>query len=183
MKGKWILSANPDRLVANDEDSPIQYIGYSIQEECQKVPTVPLADRVQQAWMLMKQLTYVYDDNFAWNRSYFALAARELGLNFVGGWQINQRYGGWNPDVRGPMTDIEDREQRVINHGRLNQTEFMQQVGISKVMIGVGGPWWSPSPYNALCQGVPFINPVRACFSVCALCLIHLLLYADSPLE
>ncbi len=111
--------------------------------------------------MLMKQLTYVYDNNFAWNRSYFALAAGELGMDFVVGWQINQRYGGWNPDVRGPMTDIEDRKQRVINLGRLNQTEFMQQVGMSRVMVGVGGPWWSPSPYNALCQGVPFINPVR----------------------
>lgn len=115
--------------------------------------------------MLMKQLTYVYDDNFAWNRSYFTLAANELGLDFVGGWQINQRYGGWNPDVRGPMVDIEDRQQRVINLGQLNQTDFMQQVGLSKVMIGVGGPWWSPSPYNSLCQGVPFINPVCICLA------------------
>ncbi|KAF8966123.1 hypothetical protein BDZ97DRAFT_1917812 [Flammula alnicola] len=160
MKGKWILSANPDPRVQSEDESPIQYIGYSIEEDCQKIPPVRLADRSRQIWMLMKQLTYVYNDNFAWNRSYFALASEELGMNFVGGWQVDQHYGGWNPDLKGLMTDIEDRDHGVINFGRLDQTEFTRQVRMSRVMIGVGSPWWSPSPYNALCQGVPFINPI-----------------------
>ncbi|KAF4616490.1 hypothetical protein D9613_008645 [Agrocybe pediades] len=159
LKGKWILSANPDPHFT-EETSPIQYIGYSIEEECRKVPTIRLAQRADQVWMLMKQLTYVYNEQFAWNRSYFALASKELGMNFVGGWQIDQHYGGWDPDVKGIMVDFEDREHGVINLGRLGPAEFTKQVGMSKVMIGVGSPWWSPSPYNALCQGVPFVNPI-----------------------
>jgi len=57
------------------------------------------------------------------------------------------------------MADIEDQEHGVVNLRRLNQTEFMRELSDSKVLIGVGNPWWSSSPY-ALCQGVPFLNPV-----------------------
>ncbi len=157
MKGKWILSANPDRMVANDEDSPIQYIGY--------VPTI-ISTRL--CFLTISQVLHprrmpedphrparrpraagVDADEAAHLRVRQQLrveplvlrASRrgELGMDFVGGWQINQRYGGWNPDVRGPMTDIEDRKQRVINLGRLNQTEFMQQVGMSRVMVASVG--------------------------------------------
>jgi len=124
------------------------------------MPIIRLSERNNQVWILMKQLTYVYNEQFAWNQSYFALASKELKLDFVGGWQIDQRYGGWDPLLKGEMKDFEDRKNGVVNLGRLNPIEFMQQVGRSKVMIGVGSPWWSPSPYNALCQGVPFINPV-----------------------
>ena len=134
-------------------------VRFSFEEECSKIPVIPLAERSHQVWMLMKQLTYVYDHRFTWNRSYFSLAAQELGIDFVGGWQINQHYQ-WEPEKQGIMLDIEDKEHRVINKGRLNQTEFVHEIASSKMLIGVGNPYWSPSPYNALCQGIPFLNPV-----------------------
>lgn len=72
------------------------------------------------------------------------------------------------------MEDIEDREKGVVNlisrrqgveedqkREKLNSTEFSWEVASSKAMIGMGNPYWSPSPYYALCLGVPFINPVR----------------------
>ncbi|KIO19857.1 hypothetical protein M407DRAFT_143379 [Tulasnella calospora MUT 4182] len=31
----------------------------------------------------------------------------------------------------------------------------------SRVMIGLGNPFLSPTPYEALCLGIPFINPFR----------------------
>lgn len=103
--------------------------------------------------MQMKQLTYAYDDNFAWNRSYFALAANKLGLDFVGGWQINQRYrdGGWNPDVRGPMTDIEDREQRERYQPRAAEPDGIYATGRNEQSHDRR----RRALYNALCQGVP----------------------------
>jgi len=158
LKGKWILSANP---LPDPDDDEIQYIGYSIQDECTKVPVIPLAERNNHVWMLMKQIKYVYEDVFAWNRSFFALAARELGLSFVGAWQLDQHYQGWNPEVDGFMADIEDRPNGVVNFGKLGPEEFQDAMKRSRAMIGVGMPWWSPSPYHALCQGVPFINPIR----------------------
>jgi len=161
LKGKWILSANP---LPNPDDDEIQYIGYAIEDECSQVPVIPLAERTNHVWMLMKQIRYVYDDVFAWNRSFFALAAHELGhdLSFVGAWQLDQHYLEWDPspDADGPMPDIEDRAHGVLNFGKLGPEEFEREVGRSRAMVGVGNPWWSPSPYHALCQGVPFINPI-----------------------
>ena len=113
----------------------------------------------------MKQLTYVYDHKFAWNRSYFALASTyEPSLNhinFVGAWQIDQTYQ-WKPKEQGFMTDIEDKSKGVVNllKQSFGPDDFMMEVAKSKVMLGIGSPWWSPSPYYALCLGVPFINPV-----------------------
>ncbi|PPQ89273.1 hypothetical protein CVT25_001357 [Psilocybe cyanescens] len=160
MGGKWVLSANPHHLL-NDEDSPVQYIGYSIQDECRQTPPTPLASRSNQAWLLMKQIKYVYDNRFAWDRSFFSRASHELSIKLIGAWALDQHYGAWDPAKDGEMKDIEDRERGVYNLGeKLNATGFMDQVGMSKVMIGVGNPYWSPSPYNALCQGVPFINPI-----------------------
>ncbi|KAH9477853.1 hypothetical protein JR316_0010085 [Psilocybe cubensis] len=158
--GKWILSANPDHLLS-EEDSTVQYIGYSIQDECRQTSPVPLSSRWNQAWLLMKQIKYVYDNRFAWDRSFFSRASHELNIKLVGAWSLDQHYGAWDPEKDGEMKDIEDRDRGVYNLGEnLNATSFMHQVGMSKVMIGVGNPYWSPSPYNALCQGVPFINPI-----------------------
>jgi len=125
--------------------------------------------------MLMKQLTYIYDSKFSWNRSYFSLASTSEpslhSIQFVGAWEVDQHYQ-WKPDKQGIMEDIEDRQNGVVNlisrkegkGGKLNSTEWRWEVARSKVMIGMGSPWWSPSPYYALCLGVPFINPVSFSF-------------------
>ena len=34
---------------------------------------------------------------------------------------------------------------------KLSSTEFYEELRMSKVLIGVGEPWWSPTPYDALC--------------------------------
>ena len=60
------------------------------------------------------------------------------------------------------MTDIEDKSKGVVNLLKqgFGPDDFMMEVAKSKVMLGIGSPRWSPSPYYALCLGVPFINPV-----------------------
>ncbi|KAF8878771.1 hypothetical protein BD779DRAFT_1613005 [Infundibulicybe gibba] len=137
MKGKWILSANPDDL--HEGDSPIQCIGRV---------------RLPRTWMLMKELSYVYKSTFAWNRTYFARASHELGLNFIGAWRIDQHYG-WNSEVDGEMVDIADPENGIVNLGEIGPQRFEQELGMSRVIVGMGDPWWSPSPYDALCRGFP----------------------------
>lgn len=132
----------------------------------------------------MKQLTYVYDTRFAWNRSFFSIAGSLdtsspiHGLLFTGAWIIDQHYQ-WKPEIQGIMEDIEDRDNGVVNllspndqvaknkqdgqgrKGRMGPEEWERELADSKVMVGVGNPWMSPSPYHALCLGVPFVNPVR----------------------
>ncbi|TEB28048.1 hypothetical protein FA13DRAFT_1633750 [Coprinellus micaceus] len=166
MKGKWVLSANPEQ----GNRSVIQYIGYSVEDDCRRIPPIPLSQRKDQIFILMKQLTYANDARFAWNRSYFPLASSELGVSFTGAWLVDEHWG-WNPEEMGPLADIEDRERGVVNlingagaganrTALLSPQRWAEEVGMSKAMLGVGNPWWSPSPYHALCAGVPFINPI-----------------------
>lgn len=134
---------------------------YSTEHMCTKIPLVPLEERKTQVWMLMKQLIYVYHPRFAWNRTYFPLIHEELGIDFVGGWEINKDYLGWGKDIEEEILEIEDREKGVYNLGMLPIEAFYDQVRDSIMMIGMVNPSWSPSPIEALCLGVPFLNPVR----------------------
>ena len=49
--------------------------------------------------------------------------------------------------------------------GHLPQANYTQTLARSKALIGIGFPGSSPSPYYALCAGVPFINPIRSSFN------------------
>ena len=107
----------------------------------------------------MKQLTYAYDRYFAWHRSFFPRAAKELDITFTGGWRIDQNYQ-WNATENGVMEDIEDPENGIINIGRMDPKAFGKELGKSKLLVGLGNPSVSPTPYWGLCLGVPFLNPV-----------------------
>ncbi|KXN81569.1 hypothetical protein AN958_03906 [Leucoagaricus sp. SymC.cos] len=160
MKGKWLLAANPDEAFQDFDASPIQYIGYSTEESCTKIPVVPLEKRKNQVWMLMKQILYVYHHRFAWNRTYFPLVHEKLGIDFVGGWLLDNDYLGWGKDIKEEILDIEDHENGVFNLGMQSTEDFYDQVRNSKLMIGMANPHWSPSPIDALCLSVPFLNPI-----------------------
>ena len=43
----------------------------------------------------------------------------------------------------------------LTNVGQLNKTEFYEQLASASVLVGVGKPRISPSPWDALCMGVP----------------------------
>jgi len=44
--------------------------------------------------------------------------------------------------------------------GLLSTSDFFDQISRSIALVGVGDPPLSPSPYDALCRGTPFINPI-----------------------
>lgn len=46
----------------------------------------------------------------------------------------------------------------IHNYGKLNATEFDDKVSNSRLLLGIGRPGLSPSPYRALARGVPFLN-------------------------
>ena len=43
----------------------------------------------------------------------------------------------------------------ITNLGRLGKIEFYEELGRSFVFLGVGRPRISPSPWDALCMGLP----------------------------
>lgn len=50
------------------------------------------------------------------------------------------------------------KEAGIENFGRLSKIDFYQKLSQSFVFIGVGQPRISPSPWDALCMGVPVSN-------------------------
>jgi hypothetical protein len=47
----------------------------------------------------------------------------------------------------------------------LNKTEFYTQLAMSSVLVGVGKPRISPSPWDALCMGVPASSLCHSIYS------------------
>lgn len=43
--------------------------------------------------------------------------------------------------------------------GKLNATAFDDEISQARLLLGIGWPTTSPSPYRALARGVPFLNP------------------------
>lgn len=171
--GPWIITA-----VDNGPDYPYQYIGcaifsltatplvrqlksfrYSIEESCKSLSVLPTSQREDRVYMLMKQLAYVHFAT-SWEPDFYARAATELGIKFVAGYGNDKDFkpGGQDPPAEG-WKDIEE-PGKVQNLHRLSRENFLKELGKSKLLLGVGMPNWSPSPYDALCLGVPFLNPV-----------------------
>ncbi|GHJ87038.1 hypothetical protein NliqN6_3440 [Naganishia liquefaciens] len=119
---------------------------------CQQIPIVPHAERVDEAVILGKLTSYFYKDRtgglsppeHAW-ASFHA----KTGL-----WPIaNARV--LNDDPNEPSTTPEG----IINRGPMERDVYTAQMGHARVLVGIGMPAISPTPYLALCQGVPALIP------------------------
>lgn len=119
------------------------YAGYSIEAYCGDV--VPAEERKHRAYILAKQSEYFVRDTFALTSGIFNDTKNDTGIDFVAG--IGK------PDSPLPISGV-------INIGFQSIPDFLYELGHSKALIGVGRPWISPTPYDALCMGVPFINPI-----------------------
>ncbi|KAI5889172.1 uncharacterized protein SCHCODRAFT_02633734 [Schizophyllum commune H4-8] len=145
--GPWTLSPENYPLLMGGDSVNNTYLGYSIERACEKLPVVAHTERPKQAYILAKRLSYFYDHNFAWRDVAFDDAGSPA--RFVAG-MIE------DADAAGKSVPA-----GVANHGRLNKTAFYLELARSRVLVGIGSPLLSPSPYDALCMGVPFINPIQ----------------------
>lgn len=138
-------------LGANFTVSPARnnnyYLGYSIEPTCVALPKADPATRAHppQAYMLAKQSHYLdQSPEFAWTIP--ALSHLQGKLRVI---------------VAGGLVDDDSRTTKKIaaaglrNYGKLGKIEFYDQLARSFVLLGVGRPKISPSPWDALCMGVP----------------------------
>jgi hypothetical protein len=153
-----------------DGHTPNTYLGYSIESQCRKHPFIPRALRNRQGYILAKTLRYFNPDTRAWPPEFFDLASNSTGLSFVTGSEHDHR-----------AVSPQELAASVKNVGLLAQDDFYALLSKSLLLVGMGDPsaWvslyfsasWtklsdrSPTPYDALCLGIPFINPIK---SVCA---------------
>ncbi|EPQ59343.1 hypothetical protein GLOTRDRAFT_55241 [Gloeophyllum trabeum ATCC 11539] len=133
----WTLSPeNFANWTTNSADN--FYLGYSVERTCTKLPVVPFSQREDRAYVFGKRLSYFTDAKYAWPGVTFPKAVAGVAES---------------PGDTIPGTGIK-------NLGILDKHTFYSEVARSKVLVGVAQPDLSPSPYDALCLGVPFINPV-----------------------
>ncbi|KAJ7289202.1 hypothetical protein C8J57DRAFT_1114794 [Mycena rebaudengoi] len=149
---QWVLSPEPYSLepgnVANNT-----YLGYSIEDACALTPFIPTASRSNQAWILAKRLSYFTSPmEPAWSKEDYNEAEKRTGVKFALGAGLDD--GQTKPPNGMALPD------EYVNYGRMEKARFMSKIANSKVLIGNGLPLASPTPYDALCLGVPFINPL-----------------------
>lgn len=141
---RWTLSPENYEIMAPGNSKGNVYLGYTVERTCMRIPITPTTDRPQQVYLLAKNLAYFYSDKeYAWSN--VTLDGAPFTVALVAGLRDHLELGV-------PVG--------ITNLGRLNQTEFYYHLGRSRVLLGIGLPFLSPSPYDALCMGVPFINPI-----------------------
>ncbi|KAH8081857.1 hypothetical protein HD553DRAFT_358927, partial [Filobasidium floriforme] len=119
------------------------YIGYSIESYCANVQ--PEADRERRAYILAKHASYFEPPAYKYSTDVFERIKGSSGIDFIAG---SGKQGDQLPD------------EGIENMGMMPSERFVQELGRSQALIGIGKPIISPTPYDALCMGVPFINPV-----------------------
>ncbi|EIM85956.1 uncharacterized protein STEHIDRAFT_168983 [Stereum hirsutum FP-91666 SS1] len=188
----YTLSPEPYSLLSpsSSPSSPSSvntYIGYSIESTCTTIPFVPHSERPNQAWVLAKLLTYMspnldrpaWHPTPAWTGAIMDRAAGETGVRYLFGARDDTGVDdtgveeGGDADREREKEREEERERKrpdmpsrenYENVGQRPREEFVRELARSRVLIGVGNPLISPTPYEALCLGVPFINPL---YDVC----------------
>ncbi|KAJ7594912.1 hypothetical protein C8J56DRAFT_927958 [Mycena floridula] len=142
----WTLSPEDYGRISPSNKEQNVYLGYSIQNTCQKIEIPPSGERPLHAYILAKNPEYFVHENYPWSNVSFDHPPIP-GLSVVAGLYVDDEHK-------------KDIPPGLVNMGSLKQKEFYRELGHSRVLIGIGSPYLSPSPYDALCMGVPFINPI-----------------------
>jgi hypothetical protein len=113
-----------------------------------------------QVFILAKRIQYFYK---SWapacferemiTKALFELRKEFPTLEFVGSFYDDRSKA--DHERLGPMSIPEG----VKHIGKLNATQWDDAIKNSRLLMGVGWPTSSPSPYRALARGVPFLNP------------------------
>ncbi|KAG8953693.1 hypothetical protein FRC04_001897 [Tulasnella sp. 424] len=122
----------------------------------------PFSERPRQAYVYAKFLKFFLEPFYILpnpqgvardqlDDSFFADLARTDNITWLGQFKFDGMPEDSNPHQPLGITPVE----------RMERPAFQRLVGQSKVLLGIGRPALSLTPYEALCLGVPFINPIR----------------------
>ncbi|VDB91883.1 unnamed protein product [Peniophora sp. CBMAI 1063] len=154
LDGRWVLSPEPWGTYGTGY--PNTYLGYSIDERCTRHAFVPTQTRERRAYLLTKFLRFLvhndYDGDPAWPADVWQRLTNELDVTLVASIKIDVM-----PDDSPLPAGL---PAGIVRLPELGPEEFVDELAKSRVLIGLGNPRTSPTPYEALCMGVPFINPV-----------------------
>lgn len=132
------------------------YLGFSIEHTCMKIP-IPKV-REHRAFVLAKRTRYFLEK---WNAFFGLLKPTIDNVPAVETPNGLQNFTLMSTASNPPGDDGPDTVPGIDTIGQKPQAEWQALVAGSKVMLGLGWPRISPSPLDALCMGVPFINPIQ----------------------
>ncbi|BEI88669.1 uncharacterized protein CcaverHIS019_0200310 [Cutaneotrichosporon cavernicola] len=154
----WFVTGSEElQIKSAPGKADFTFLGYGIMPIPEDTVVVPWKDRPNRVYLLAKQAHYFHNGHQrVYDFSFFERAAEELsrefpGFEFVGGFEDNR-----SDEVKakwGPVPSV------IKNLGLMNATRFDEEYGKSRLLLGLGSPPLSPSPYRALARGVPFANP------------------------
>jgi len=160
----WMNSNHPlgPRWTLNPEPYPLEhsgyprnhYLGYSVEPNCLSHQFILPEERKNQVYVLGKFLHYFSGSGSTWTADFYDEAAEADGISFLVGASLGYDAHP-NPDEEGTLP------RSMVNNGIMPQKEFTEMLAYSRLLIGVGDPVTSPAPYEALCLGVPFLNPIK----------------------
>lgn len=145
---RWVLAPEPYAGSAHF------HIGYSIERTCAWRPDV---QREPVAVILAKHKEYWQDAHFAWPGVDWtrppAGLEQELGLALPSGFKfvtcVDEMY------TKEPTRALPAGVENLCPNGRkLGQAAFIERLSKALLLVGIGRPWISPTPYDALCLGM-----------------------------
>jgi hypothetical protein len=122
------------------------HLSLSIEPTCKTIPALIPAQKpnIPHAYLLAKRMQYLTGPAFSWTIPGLAEIQRRLNIKFLGGIKDDA-----------PLEAELFVSYNLTNLGQLSKTEFYTQLALSSVLVGVGQPRISPSPWDGLCMGVP----------------------------
>ncbi|TXT13321.1 hypothetical protein VHUM_00688 [Vanrija humicola] len=152
--GRWVMGPEDySKIYRDDPKAPTHYLGYSIESRCRKQQH--FAERKHRGLAFGKSDDYFNkDQNVFWE-----VMAKVRDMIRPDG-QYEFDILALSGDELGEGVRKETQTPNIWTLGHQTRAGFERFLGQSKVMIGIGPPKLSPSPYDALCMGVPFINPI-----------------------
>nr|XP_018264695.1 uncharacterized protein I303_02872 [Kwoniella dejecticola CBS 10117]OBR86853.1 hypothetical protein I303_02872 [Kwoniella dejecticola CBS 10117] len=134
------------------------YLGYSLETRCK---AIPLPTHKEHRGMALGKYAKYFNTSsrdWVWGKEDILRQAILDMPHSNKGEKFEMIATGGHDDGRTGAHEL--MYKGIRNMGGLPQDEWYQTVAASKFLLGVGRPLMSPSPYDALCLGVPFINPI-----------------------
>lgn len=154
--GNWTLSPE-DYSKINWDGQGNQFIGYSIEDRC--LAYEPYDVREHRGLILAKEPKYFEDENGF--KGILGPARDTVPPARVNGEEVPFKLVSTAGRERGEDGSTEELPEGIVSLGRMPQAEYTKVLARSKMLIGIGNPKLSPTPYWGLCMGVPFINIIE----------------------
>jgi len=133
------------------------YLGYSLEKTCLQTQYIPYPERPRTAYIISKFLQYFLANDYILpaesglvedqvKSDFYNRVSRDVNVTFLANFKHDVKV-----DPPAGITELP----------WLDRPTFQDLVAHTRAVMGVGWPLLSPTPWEALCLGVPFINPIK----------------------